>query len=237
MAQHVKDNPGPCPRFTWTITPATLVVIDVNPPPPLQSHHIRSSNSPDAALKTMKRTGLRRKKNSTATPAGGEGRDVTTATTMAARVFELDELATRIADHLLSISRASVVALALTCRNLEVPALRALWAKQGSFSSLIQLVLPTGMLCHTFPDPEGDLCLLVSTLSLPSQHPAYSLIMKRNSHCSDRPPCGSSIASRDTPRGCVDSKFASGTSQRESLDSCFLPQMEPLPPYLSTYKS
>ena len=110
--------------------------------------------------------GLKRKKNSTATPAGGRG---VTTTTMAARVFKLDELATRIAEHLFAISPRSIVAFALTCRNLEVPALRTLWEKQDSFSSLIQRVLPTGIQCYVFPDPEEDLCLLVSPL-LPSRH-------------------------------------------------------------------
>ena len=81
---------------------------------------------------------------------------------MAARVFKLEELATLIATQLLAISPDSVVKLALTCRALEAPALGALWEKQGSLESLIKRVLPMDIQCYVFPDPEEDLCLLVS---------------------------------------------------------------------------
>ena len=80
---------------------------------------------------------------------------------MAARVFKLDELATRISAHLHAISPISTVALALTCRALEVPALRALWEKQGSFIDLITRVLPEGTLRLVFLE-EDDIYLLVS---------------------------------------------------------------------------
>ena len=63
-------------------------------------------------------------------------------TTMAVSVFKLDELATQIATHLHAVSVGSTVALALTCRVLEVPALRVLWETQGSLGSLIMRVLP-----------------------------------------------------------------------------------------------
>ena len=46
--------------------------------------------------------------------------------TMAAHVFDLDELATRIATHLLAVSPKTTVAFALTCKALEVPAFRAM---------------------------------------------------------------------------------------------------------------
>ena len=46
--------------------------------------------------------------------------------TMATHVFELDELATHIATHLLAVSPKTTVAFALTCKALEVPAFRAL---------------------------------------------------------------------------------------------------------------
>jgi len=81
---------------------------------------------------------------------------------MAARVFNLDELATRIATHLFTISPQGTVALALTCRALEIPALRALWEAQScSLSHLIMRVLSTEVWCFIFPR-NSDLCLLVS---------------------------------------------------------------------------
>ena len=85
---------------------------------------------------------------------------------MAARVLKLDELATRIAIHLLAISPKATVALALTCRALEVPALRTLWeAQHCSLSRLIMRVLSTEVQCFVFPR-DSDLCLLVSLPSL-----------------------------------------------------------------------
>ncbi|KAF9647873.1 hypothetical protein BDM02DRAFT_2493453 [Thelephora ganbajun] len=79
---------------------------------------------------------------------------------MATRVFKLDELATRIATHLLAISSKSTVALALTCRDLEVPALRTLWETQFcSLESLIKRVLSTDVWGFVFPDEDADLCL------------------------------------------------------------------------------
>ena len=119
----------------------------------------------------------KKKKKSNATPTGSEGRG-TTATTITTRVFELDELATRIAGHLLVISRGSLVAFALTCRALEVPALRTLWGKQGSLSFLIERVLPRDMTGLAFPDEDSDLCLVVSSLFLPYRYHTYSLTMK-----------------------------------------------------------
>jgi len=92
---------------------------------------------------------------------------------MAARVFKLDELATRIATHLLAISQKSTVSLALTCRALEVPALRTLWEKRFcSFNFLIMRVLSTNVWCFVFPDPDEDLCVLVSLLFSSSGNPA-----------------------------------------------------------------
>ena len=85
---------------------------------------------------------------------------------MATRVFKLDELATRIATHLSAANPGSTVALALTCRALEVPALRALWGAQlCSLSRLIMRVLPTNAWCSIFPR-NSDLHLLVSLPSL-----------------------------------------------------------------------
>ena len=55
---------------------------------------------------------------------------------MAARVFNVDELAARIAAHLLEISPKSTLALALTCQAVEIPALRALWGTQDSLKFL-----------------------------------------------------------------------------------------------------
>ena len=82
---------------------------------------------------------------------------------MAERVFKLDELAARIATHLLAISTGSTVALALTCRALEDPALRTLWETRDSLEFLFMRVLSTDAWCHKFPD-DTDLCLLVSPL-------------------------------------------------------------------------
>jgi len=66
----------------------------------------------------------------------------TTTTTMAAQVLQLDELATPIATYLVAISPRSAVALAQTCRVLEVPALSALWGIQSSINLLISSVSP-----------------------------------------------------------------------------------------------
>ena len=68
---------------------------------------------------------------------------------MASRVFNVDELATLIATHLVEISPQSAVSLALTCRALEVPALSALWETQDSVTSLITHVLPEGVWRHS----------------------------------------------------------------------------------------
>jgi hypothetical protein len=111
---------------------------------------------------------------------------------MAAHVFRVDELATRIATHLFAISPKSTVALALTCRALEVPALRALWEAQPcSLDRLIMRVLSADALCFVFPR-SSDLCLLVSFPSL-VQCPFYILIdhEKFNRPWSDRSPRGS----------------------------------------------
>lgn len=84
---------------------------------------------------------------------------------MAARIFYLDELATRIATHLLAIGGfRSTVALALTCRALEVPALKTLWETEAcSPKDLILRLLPD-LWCSIYPDPEDEphLRLLVS---------------------------------------------------------------------------
>ena len=129
---------------------------------------------PTAPKKKKKK---KKKKKQTTPSAGNEGHGVIDAKATA-RVFKLEELAIRIATQLHAISPKSVVKLALTCRALEAPALGALWENQGSLSSLIKRVLLTDILYFGFPDPEEDTCLLVSPLSLPSQHPAYLLIMK-----------------------------------------------------------
>ena len=94
---------------------------------------------------------------------------------MAVCVFKVDELATQIASHLLAISPRSTVALALTCRASEVPALRVLWETQDSLSTLITCVLPTDAwrLQRHIGTP-----LLVGTLLSSSQHLVYSPITK-----------------------------------------------------------
>ena len=108
---------------------------------------------------------------------------------MATRVFKVDELAAQIATHLLAISPKSTVALAMTCRAIEVPALRTLWETRASLSFLFMRILPTSAWGFNFlrqtdyddDDPDAgydDLCLLVSPLSSSSQHPAYLLITK-----------------------------------------------------------
>lgn len=94
---------------------------------------------------------------------------------MAVRVFNLDELASRVATHLFVMSPSSTVALALTCQALEVPALRALWETQPSLKFLIQRVGPRDAECYTFLRPS-DLCLLVSSLFLASWHPLCSSV-------------------------------------------------------------
>jgi len=98
---------------------------------------------------------------------------------MASRVFNLDELASRIAIHLLAISSNSTVALALTCKALEVPALRAVWGTRGSLSFLIMRVLSTDAWCFTFP-PGTELCLLVSSSLLDIRHPGRILYAYRS---------------------------------------------------------
>jgi hypothetical protein len=105
---------------------------------------------------------------------------------MAARVFKLEKLATRIATHLLAISPESTVSLALTCRALEVPALRALWEAQScSLSRLIMRVLSDEILCFAYPG-NGDLCLLVSLPSLVSCVFCIPIDRKNsNRRCSD----------------------------------------------------
>ena len=95
---------------------------------------------------------------------------------MAERVFNVDELATRIAAHLVTISKKSAVALALTCRVLEDPALRALWETRDSLGFLFNRVLPTDAYCYRL-SRVTDLRLLVSPLSS-SQYPTYSSITK-----------------------------------------------------------
>ena len=108
---------------------------------------------------------------------------------MATHVFKVDELAEQIASHLLAISPKSTAALALTCRAVEVPALRTLWETRASLKFLFIRILPTGAWCFKFlrqtnyddDDPDAgydDLCVLVSPLSSSSQHPAYLLITK-----------------------------------------------------------
>ena len=108
---------------------------------------------------------------------------------MATHVFKIDELATQIATHLLAISPKSTVALAMTCRATEVPALRTLWETRSSLKFLFIRILPTGAWCFKFlrqtnyddDDPDAgydDLCVLVSPLFSSSQHPAYLLITK-----------------------------------------------------------
>ena len=87
---------------------------------------------------------------------------------MAARVLKIDELATRIAANLRAISPKDTVSLALTCRALEVPALRALWeTRLCSFGDLFMHMLPTDAWCFVFPDPDEDFCLLVSLFARP----------------------------------------------------------------------
>ena len=96
---------------------------------------------------------------------------------MAARVFKLEELATQIATHLLAINLKSTLALALTSRALEVPALKALWGLQGSFKVLITQVLTTD--AYGFATSSRfDSCLLVSHLFSPNGHFACSPITK-----------------------------------------------------------
>ena len=94
---------------------------------------------------------------------------------MAAHVLKIDELATRIAVHLLAINPASTVALALTCRALEVPALRTLWETRESFRDLVMRVLSTDAWCFVFPH-GADLCLYVSPRFSSNGHSAYSQI-------------------------------------------------------------
>ena len=97
---------------------------------------------------------------------------------MASRVFNLDELASRIAIHLLAISPTSTVALALTCKALEVPALRELWGTRGSLSFLIMRVLSTDAWGFTFP-PGTELSLLVSSTFLDIRYPGGILCAYR----------------------------------------------------------
>jgi hypothetical protein len=95
---------------------------------------------------------------------------------MAAHVFKIDELATRIAAHLLAINPASMVVLALTCRALEVPALKTLWETWDSFGDLMR-VLSTDAWCFVIPH-DTELCFYVSLLLSSSGHPACSSITK-----------------------------------------------------------
>jgi hypothetical protein len=79
-------------------------------------------------------------------------------TSMATRVFKIDKLAAEIAAYLLAINPIFTVALALTCRDLEVPALRTLWETRGTFKDLIMEVLLTDEWCLVFLN-DTDLCL------------------------------------------------------------------------------
>ena len=98
---------------------------------------------------------------------------------MASRVFNLDELASRIATHLLAINPTSTVALALTCKALEVPVLRALWGTRGSFKFLIMRLLSTDAWRFIFTGGT-DLCLLVSSTFIDIRHPVRILYAYRS---------------------------------------------------------
>ena len=71
----------------------------------------------------------------------------TMTTTIASRVFGVEDLAGQIATHLVAISQESAVALAQTCRALEVPALSALWVTKNSLNFLITRILPADACC------------------------------------------------------------------------------------------
>ena len=71
--------------------------------------------------------------------------------TMAAHVFGLDELSRRIATHLLAVSPKSTVAFALTCRALEVSALRTPYEAQSYLLSRFMRVFSTDMWYFLFP--------------------------------------------------------------------------------------
>jgi hypothetical protein len=81
---------------------------------------------------------------------------------MAARVLCVDELAMLIATHLVAINPRSAIALAQTCRALEVPALSALWETQADLKPLIVCVLP-GDAWSSTTGHQGQL-LLVSII-------------------------------------------------------------------------
>ena len=99
---------------------------------------------------------------------------------MSARVFRTDELAARIATHLQAISRKSTISLALTCRTLEVPALRSLWEALPcvELKPIIIRLLPGDTCSFIFPRGK-DLCLLVSLLISSGGHSTYSPIVKK----------------------------------------------------------
>jgi len=135
---------------------------------------------------TPKKKKKKKKKKKQTTPsAGGEQHDVID-TNVAARVFKLEELATRIATHLLAISPESVVELALTCRALEAPALGALWENEGSLSSLIERVLPKDIQCYVGYD-DSDVQPLVRPLFFPGRHPVCSLTIAKTKQAFRRP--------------------------------------------------
>ena len=104
---------------------------------------------------------------------------------MTARVFKVDELATRIATHLVAISPAATIALALTCKALEVPALRAFWGvRLCSLNNLIMRLLSTEVWHFVFQG--DDRCLLVSLPPLVQW--AFCMLIdheKINRRCSD----------------------------------------------------
>ena len=96
---------------------------------------------------------------------------------MAAHVFKRDNLAGRIATYLLAISPGTTVALALTCRDLEVPTLRVLWEKEDTLIFLIKRVLPTDIQYYVYP-PHTDHRSLVGPPLLSDRRSAYSSIVK-----------------------------------------------------------
>ena len=63
--------------------------------------------------------------------------------TMPHPIIEISELTQLLVDHLLLVSRKSIVSLACTCQALEEQALSTLWSEQPSLERLIKSTLPS----------------------------------------------------------------------------------------------
>ena len=72
------------------------------------------------------------------------------------RIFKISELTRLIATYVLT--RTNLVDLACVCRDLEVPVLSALWARQLSFKSLLKALPEETWECDNLESGEIVVC-------------------------------------------------------------------------------